>query len=135
MIPDDLRRASAREWTDEVEAVAGLLGAAGVLRKATAQRRRLARELVRRKGTASDVLAWLVHGLNSRRGAGWLTRAILSDPEVVWKARGQGAPELVAGPIDAKEKARIDALVAGVVKARGVAATVGEHGKHQVRRR
>jgi hypothetical protein len=121
--------AALRRWSDETEAVAGLLGAAGVLGNATAQRRALARDLVRRKATASDVLAWL--RLHHHRGAGWLLAGLRADPEAVWKARSSGAPEATAGPVD---KPRVDAITGllGKIVARAAAESrVPIHGNPQ----
>lgn len=103
--------AAAREWSDDLEAVSGVLGAAGVLDAATAARRAMSRDLVRRKATATDVATWAVHHLQLGRGAGWLLQALRANPEAVWRARGLGAREVVVGAVHHLRAAQVVALV------------------------
>jgi hypothetical protein len=128
--------AGRREWSDELEAVSGILGAAGVWDQATARRRVFARDLVRRKVTASDVLTWALHGLGTGHGPGWLVRALEADPETIWKARSKGAREKVAGEVNWIRKGLADALVLNVIDAMavrfgGAQAIVGRNGQAQ----
>ena len=117
---DDLLAAGRREWSDDVEAVSGILGAAGVWDRATTRRRLFARQLVRRKVTPSDVLTWALHGLSTGHSAGWLVRALEADPETIWKARSKGAREKVAGEVNWIRKGQADALVSNLIEAMAV---------------
>lgn len=114
-VVEQLLAAGRREWSDELEAVSGILGAAGVWDVATARRRVFARQLVSRKVTASDVLTWALHGLTTGHGPGWLVRALEADPETIWKARSKGAREKVAGAVNWIRKRQADALVMQVL--------------------
>lgn len=93
-----VREAGARAWSDDVEAIAGILGAAGVLDRAVGARRSLARDLAKRSASASDVLTWVSFHLGRGRGPGWMLQALRANPEHVWLARSSGARELLAGP-------------------------------------
>lgn len=109
--------AGAREWSDELEAISGLLGAAGILDLAIAQRRSLARQLVRRKASSDDVLSWLVQHLRRGRGAGWLLNGLRKDPEAIWKERAS-REQLVCGTINDARQAQLHALIGDLAHAR-----------------
>lgn len=120
-VVEQVRAAGAREWSDELEAVSAILGAAGVWEKATARRRLFARQLVLRKVTGSDVLTWALHGLRLGHGPGWLVRALELDPETIWRARSKGAIEQVAGTVNWIRRQQVADLVAKVGQSAAVA--------------
>jgi len=110
-VVQDIERAGARAWTDELEAVAGLLGAAGVLVQATAQRRVLARDLVNRGARSSQVLTCLLHHVRDGRSAAWICGGLRRDPEFVWKLpTSTWNAQSVAGPV-APMAAKVAAMV------------------------
>ena len=111
-----MRAAGALEWSDDVEAVSAMLSAAGVLDLAAAQRRLLARSIVGRRFTASDVLTFLLHHLQRGRGGGWLCVALRTDPEAVGNARCKrrgivGAIAQIAGVVDRKRAWQVAQLI------------------------
>lgn len=114
---DDLIAAGRREWSDALEAVAGILGAAGVWDRAIGKRRQFARDLVRRGVTPSDVLTWAMHGLTRGHGSGWLVRALEADPETIWKARSKGARQQIAGEVNHIRTSQVGSLVHDVLEA------------------
>lgn len=114
-----MRAAGARDWSDDVEAASALLSAAGVLGLAPGQRRMMARELVRRRFSPSDLLTFLAHHLQRGRGGGWLCVVLRRDPEAVAKCRCKrrgigGAVPLLAGTVDRRRQADAAELVAHV---------------------
>lgn len=116
----DLRQllaAGRREWSDDLEAVSGILGAAGVWDRAVGKRRQFARALLRRKVTPCDVLTWAVHAMQHGHDAGWLVRALEADPEVVFKARGRGAQPMIAGTVNHLRSGQVSSLVQQVLDA------------------
>lgn len=105
-----LRDVARRSWTDELEAISAVLGAAGVLDKSLAMRRMLARDLVRRRATGDDVLTWVVHHIKNKRGAGWLLQALRRDPEAVWKQREQ-MQTLTCGVVDQVQRNHVFSII------------------------
>lgn len=114
---DDLIAAGRREWSDALEGVAGILGAAGIWDRAIGKRRQFARDLVRRGVTPSDVLTWAMHGLTRGHGPGWLVRALEQDPETIWKVRSKGAREQIAGEVNHLRTSQVASLVRDVLEA------------------
>lgn len=133
----NVRAAGAREWSDDVEAVSGMLGAADVLDRATGARRQLARSIVRAGWSPSDVLTWLVHWIGRGKGAGWLCVVLRRDPAAIGKClckrRGVGGavPQL-AGHVDVERQRQVHELVA-VAAARSAAPATRDTADHAAR--
>lgn len=123
---NDLIAAGRREWSDDLEAVAGILGAAGVWDNAVGRRRQFARDLLRRGVSPCDVLTWAMHGLTRGNGAGWLVRALEADPETIWKARSKKARQRIAGNVNHIRTGQVASIVASVLERMAQRLNAGE---------
>lgn len=118
---DEVRSCGGKDWSDEVEAIDQLLSAADILNRSRGARRMLARDLSRRRATASDVLTWLVWQMvEKKRTTGWMSRVLRADPETVWRALGSGAEPLTAGRVNHLRREQVTKLVARLLVGRVV---------------
>lgn len=114
-----IERAGARAWTDDLEAIDGLLAAAGVLEQARAQRRVLAVGLARRGARGGQVLTCLLHHVHAGRTVAWIAAGLLAAPEFIWTLPAAAwASQREVGVVDNRVVGDVAQLVREVAGAR-----------------